>query len=262
MKLVCVLLGHKWKAGRCVRCRVRHKDHNWTPADRKCEEICSVCGETRDTHRWSGCKCDICGKTRYLSPTFSPNGHSWNGCTCRFCGVTRDAEHQWIQSDTGCFRTCRICGKQEAVPHRYIRAEGQCVETCAVCGDKRFIDHAFTNRVCTVCGIGEDEYYLQTALKLSGNQAKSLGYAEKIRDPQMIKKYVLGMGGYTAAYTALRYIRSDQELASIAQDEKFSLDIREAARRLIGDETMKAAITLPENTLRRAMEEADARTGM
>ena len=46
-------------------------------------------------HKWNGCKCSRCGKTR-------DEQHDWEGCICRRCGKTR---HNW----DAC--SCRQCGK-------------------------------------------------------------------------------------------------------------------------------------------------------
>lgn len=51
-------------------------------------------------HRWDGCKCKRCGRTREKK-------HDWNGCVCRRCGRKRDKDHDW----DGC--VCRRCGKKQ-----------------------------------------------------------------------------------------------------------------------------------------------------
>lgn len=73
------LFGHKWDGCRCTKC-----------------------GKTRDEdHQWDLCKgkCKICGKTRQPE-------HDWNGCLCSRCGATRDEGHDWDGF------VCKRCGKK------------------------------------------------------------------------------------------------------------------------------------------------------
>ena len=46
-------------------------------------------------HKWNGCKCSRCGKTRDES-------HAWKGCTCTICGKTRDEGHVWKPTKNAC----------------------------------------------------------------------------------------------------------------------------------------------------------------
>ena len=71
-------------------------------------------------HKWNGCKCDKCGKTR-------DQGHDWSGCKCRRCGATRDEHHAYKPIANVCQEKCAVCGKtREAHP----AVNG----TCSVCG--------------------------------------------------------------------------------------------------------------------------------
>ena len=61
------------------------------------------------SHKWNGCKCKRCGKTRN-------EGHDWtnlNNCIkkCTRCGEQRET-HDW----DGC--TCKKCGKVQDKGHR------------------------------------------------------------------------------------------------------------------------------------------------
>ena len=61
---------------------------------------CSKCGKTRDEqHSWKGCKCEACGKTQ---------NHNWDGCKCVNCGITRDSQHSWSVVKPH-FATCSKC---------------------------------------------------------------------------------------------------------------------------------------------------------
>ena len=80
MGLMCLLGLHKWNGCKCTACQ-----------------------KTRDEgHDWNGCKCTTCQKTRH-------KGHDWNGCKCTKCGVSAPIfgviEHIWGN------KTCDICGE-------------------------------------------------------------------------------------------------------------------------------------------------------
>lgn len=92
-------------------------------------------------HRWDGCKCKRCGRTREKK-------HDWNGCVCRRCGRKRDKDHDW----DGC--VCRRCGKKQDKEHDW---DG-CI--CRRCGQRKFSDdegHIWDGCVCTVCGARRDK---------------------------------------------------------------------------------------------------------
>ena len=38
-------------------------------------------------------------------------GHKWNGCKCEICGKTRDEGHDFRLVDDKCMEKCVICGK-------------------------------------------------------------------------------------------------------------------------------------------------------
>jgi len=63
-------------------------------------------------HKWAGCVCTRCGKTRF----FLPNGreaHTWDGCKCSVCQkrntFAKKDDHIW----DGCY--CVACGLQAPV---------------------------------------------------------------------------------------------------------------------------------------------------
>jgi len=64
---------------------------------------CSKCGKTRDEkHEWNGCKCSKCGKER-------DEQHDWNGCKCSRCSKTRNEQHDWKELK------CWKCGKKRSI---------------------------------------------------------------------------------------------------------------------------------------------------
>jgi len=72
-------------------------------------------------HKWNGCKCEKCGKTR-------DEQHDLNGCKCKRCGAEK---HDWDRNNSDFARmrnsfntdrasatvmlmsTCKRCGKRE-----------------------------------------------------------------------------------------------------------------------------------------------------
>jgi len=71
------LLGHKWDGCKC-----------------------SKCGKTRDKlHDWDLCKgkCKRCGKIQ-------PEQHDWQGCKCSKCGKEN---HHWVEGK------CSLCNKEK-----------------------------------------------------------------------------------------------------------------------------------------------------
>ena len=81
-------------------------------------------------HKWDGCKCSKCGKTRDAE-------HNWDGCTCKQCGKVRDQQHVWSIHDDNFPREFKV----------YI---DRC--TCAYCGKTRDEHHLWKCGVCELCG--------------------------------------------------------------------------------------------------------------
>jgi hypothetical protein len=50
-------------------------------------------------HKWNGCKCEKCEKTR-------DEQHDWDGCKCKRCGKTRDESHKQKNG------ICSVCGEE------------------------------------------------------------------------------------------------------------------------------------------------------
>ena len=80
-------------------------------------------------HKWDGCQCTRCGKTRKVKSTYD---HSWNGCVCEKCSIFRDSGHRYQ-----CGK-CITCGKaDETKGHakQSYRMAGSMVEFyCEDCG--------------------------------------------------------------------------------------------------------------------------------
>ena len=122
MALLCVFGIHKWQGCKCLRCN-----------------------RTRDEqHDWHGCKCSSCGMKR-------DEAHTWDGCKCSSCGMKRDEAHAW----DGCI--CTVCGKK--------RAEGHTIANhkCTRCGYIEAHEHVYKNGHCTVCGAADARRLMDTA---------------------------------------------------------------------------------------------------
>jgi hypothetical protein len=110
-------------------------------------------------HKWDGCMCTTCGKTR-------DEGHDWNmDCEkCAKCGVTRHNAHDWTKDCQKCSKCgavrkrahdwtkdcekCVKCGTTRVHAHNWTR---DC-EECVTCGVTRQNVHKWSDCKCTICG--------------------------------------------------------------------------------------------------------------
>ena len=92
-------------------------------------------------HKWDGCKCTKCGKSR-------DEGHQWNGCKCEKCGKIRDEGHQL--NGCKCIRCeknvheieglkCKHCGEICITVNRMFTAEETAFITVALMTAKVFL---------------------------------------------------------------------------------------------------------------------------
>ena len=112
-------------------------------------------------HKWEGCKCVSCGKTR-------DEGHDWSkDCNaCSRCGASRDDAHHW----EGC--KCMKCAKE-----RHEWRDG----VCAKCGKRekpKFIMAPHLGPGGLIIVVGSKSY------PYTGDQAKKmfLGLAQQFDD--------------------------------------------------------------------------------
>jgi len=95
-------------------------------------------------------------------------GHKWSGCKCERCGKIRDEEHKWNNKGTGC--KCHICGKTRNEGHKWVLLEGKCTEKCSVCGKEQIIDHKWNDCKCERCGkISHNFVWLRNESESRGN---------------------------------------------------------------------------------------------
>mgnify|MGYP001043619964 CR=1 FL=1 len=143
-------------------------------------------------HKWDGCKCSRCGKTRDKGHDFQLEKgkcsercsicgkthvleHQWNGCKCVRCGTTRDEGHDFQPIEGKCSERCSICGKTHPLEHQWVgckcvrcgtvrnirhnfqREENKCFERCSICGQIRPLGHQWNGCKCQICGEVRDE---------------------------------------------------------------------------------------------------------
>lgn len=159
MSIKCGLGLHRWVGCKCTACGKTRDEGH--DWSRDCEK-CARCGAA-SAHKWAGCKCTACGKTRDES-------HTWKGCTCKICGKTRDEEHPWA----GC--TCAACGKKRDQDHDW----SQDCERCRQCGKTRRNQHTFEGSQCARCGTTSPDAAFEKGCKLLRSQSPhSASEAEK-----------------------------------------------------------------------------------
>jgi hypothetical protein len=64
-------------------------------------------------------------------------GHRWNGCKCENCGKTRDKEHDYVFIKEKCCKKCTVCGSELALEH--VLSGGKCVK-CGI--DVKIVEFA------------------------------------------------------------------------------------------------------------------------
>ena len=79
-------------------------------------------------------------------------GHKWDGCKCEKCGKTRDEQHSYKKIPNTYEEKCEICGHQRKIYCFYHSWKG-C--KCENCGKTRNEQHSWQNGKCTVCGVGQ-----------------------------------------------------------------------------------------------------------
>lgn len=101
----CTGIRHKWVGCKCERCCKTRDEQHDWDV---C--VCRRCGKTKpvdeNLHDWDGCVCRHCGKER----------HDWDGCKCKRCGTRRDDDvYNYDTPSFGGFAT-----EEEAIAWSYI----------------------------------------------------------------------------------------------------------------------------------------------
>ena len=79
-------------------------------------------------------------------------GHKWNGCKCSKCGKTRNTGHSFENVLGKCLKKCSICGEDLQVAHSYVSLSGVCELQCQVCGQINELPHEVAGSACSKCG--------------------------------------------------------------------------------------------------------------
>jgi len=97
-------------------------------------------------HKWNGCICETCRRTRATSD----DQHDWtkNCEKCARCGQTRTGRHNWVDDCERCSR----CGTTREAQHRWEKCR------CLLCGKTG--THSWEGCQCTVCGQTRDFCHL------------------------------------------------------------------------------------------------------
>jgi len=146
-------------------------------------------------HKWNGCKCSSCGKTRDVEHDWSKDcekcmrcettragmhnwakdcekcadcdvilqhAHKWDGCECSKCSKTRDEGHDWSKNCEKCSR----CEKTQPNAHKWNGCK------CSQCGRTRDEKHDWAKdcEKCAVCGKARQSQHVW-----SGSTCKACG---------------------------------------------------------------------------------------
>lgn len=131
--------------------------------------------------------------------------HKWNGCKCTKCGKTRDEGHIYTYSfrfkaargqtekKSWCEGKCRNCGKIIDVEHDYQPADKKCVLTCTRCGHTR-VEHQFRPvpggyaDICIYCGEESDNVKADLLRSLTTDDIKAQGLTISLFE-KLLKAY-------------------------------------------------------------------------
>ena len=109
-------------------------------------------------HKWNGCTCERCGKTRDEGHNYQPIPGKCEE-KCSLCGASRNKDHKWEPVPDKCEDVCSVCGKRREKEHHYVPIEGYIngkeYERCTKCGHVRESQRKFSRYtgggVCDVC---------------------------------------------------------------------------------------------------------------
>ena len=162
MHLLCLFNVHKYVGCECIRC---HKTRN---LDHDWSENCNKClrcgMQREDEHDWKGCTCSKCGVKRNEQ-------HDWsdNCIKCSRCGMQREDEHDW----KGC--TCSKCGVKRNEQHDWSH---DC-RVCSRCNIYRKADHVWSGNNCIHCKMTRKKHIASEKGKLFIDQKIAILQAQK-----------------------------------------------------------------------------------
>lgn len=137
------LFGHKWEGCKCSKCGKTRDEQHDWDL---CAGKCKRCGKTQpEQHEWQGCRCIRCGKTR-------DEGHDWHGCRCTKCGKE---SHHWVDGKCSFCnkekeKSCSVCGKTSADFDAYYKEKA--AKGVVIISRDKLVKCYYCNYViCTVC---------------------------------------------------------------------------------------------------------------
>ena len=197
-------------------------------------------------------------------------GHKWEGCTCRKCGKTRDMQHDFQPVPDKCQERCSRCGKTRPRDHKFSLMKDKRFEQCERCGEFRE-KHEYKNGFCVRCGQQSDrpfELYDLTsqekdatlkALEIAKSANKDANL-NSVYDSarQQVNQYALGVA--EVAIVAMALVNVSQALLQTAGQFTQS-NPQEALARMTLGLTMQAALTKVNNQMTAYNDEAARRNG-
>ena len=137
------LFGHKWDGCKCAKCGKTRDEQHDWDL---CKGICKHCGKTQPKqHEWQGCKCSKCGKTR-------DEEHVWHDCVCTRCGKEN---HHWVDGKCSLCnkekeQSCSVCGKTKTDFDNHYEAQAA-MGVVIISRDKLVMCNQCNYIICTVC---------------------------------------------------------------------------------------------------------------
>lgn len=197
-------------------------------------------------------------------------GHKWEGCTCRKCGKTRDMQHDFQPVPDRCEEKCSRCGKTRPRDHKFSLMKDRCFEKCERCGELRE-KHEYKNGFCVRCGRQSDrpfELYDLTpqekdatlnALDIAKSANKDANL-NSVYDSARQQVNQRALGVTEVAIVAMALINVSQALLQTAGQFTQS-NPQEALARMTLGLTMQGALTKVNNQMTAYNDEAARRNG-
>lgn len=119
-------------------------------------------------------------------------GHKWDGCKCAKCGKTRNEGHDWDL----CKGLCKRCGATQSKQHDWDLCKGLCKR----CGATQFEQHDWDGCKCTRCGktrtISSPKNLVVVALRpvegeIEGNEGAIINAAASLADYATNNEFML-----------------------------------------------------------------------
>jgi hypothetical protein len=174
-------------------------------------------------------------------------GHKWNGCKCDRCGKTRDENHTWNYCKGKCF----ICGKRCEVKHAWKGCK------CTLCGELRNAEHSWKGGVCTLCGkemtpveaaeISDTSELIEIA-KNASDYRTCLKAMEKLSEQNDFIEIAKNGKNYSAREKAMEKIKEQNVLMEIIETDKCE-DTRSAAVKKLTRQTSLVKIANSDNKI-------------